>query len=68
MTIYCRPAFLMSTLIVSAPVRDHLLRNIMSDNGSVFLIPGSFQRKNDSRVRQFEHPLIWGNKNQLTHD
>lgn len=71
MTIYCRPAFPMSTLstlIVSALVRYHLLRDIMSDNGSVFLIPGSFQRKNDSRVRQFEHPLIWGNKNQLTHD
>ena len=68
MTIYCRPAFPMSTLIVSALVRYHLLRDTMSDNGSVFLIPGSFQRKIDSRSRQFEHSLIWGNKSQLTHD
>ena len=48
MTIYCRPAFPMSTLstlIVSALVRYHLLRDIMSDNGSVFLIPGSLRRK-----------------------
>ena len=37
--------FLMIALIVSALVRDHLLRDIMSDNGSVFLIPGSLRRK-----------------------
>ena len=35
----------MIALIVSALVRDHLLRDIMSDNGSVFLIPGSLRRK-----------------------
>ena len=58
----------MSILVVSALVRLDLPWDIMSDSGSVIFIPGSFQRKIDSRSRQFEHSLIWGNKSQLTHD
>ena len=57
----------MGILVVSALVRDRLLWDIMSDSGSVIFIPGSFQRKIDSRSRQFEHSLIWGSKSQLTH-
>ena len=58
----------MGILVVSALVRLDLPWDIMSDSGSVILIPGSFQRKIDSRSRRFEHSLIWGNKSQLTHD
>ena len=35
---------------------------------SVVDICTGFPGKNDSRLRQFEHSLIWGNKNLLTHD
>jgi len=65
MTVYCRPAFLMSTLIVSAPVRGSPAPEHYVWQWTVFLDPGSLRRKNGNRLRQFEHSLIWGNKSQL---
>ena len=59
MTIYCRPAFLMSTLIVSAPVRDHLLRNIMSDNGPSFSIRDPYGKKMAAGYGSSNIPLYW---------